>query len=93
MMEILKAIAYVWLGSALFFLIKDSAVSLLEHLKELTVEEIKSKKENLGFVLIGSAFFGLLVGINYGTPEWEILARVIFATIFGIMGLNLIKGE
>lgn len=93
MIEALKILTYLWLGSILFFLLKDAVDDFLEHLRILTDEELSRKKENLGYVLIGSAFFGLLVGINTSTPELEFAARTALAVTFGIIGLKLIKGE
>ncbi|RUM91024.1 MAG: hypothetical protein DSZ27_07125 [Thiomicrospira sp.] len=86
-----KFIGLFWLFTIIFFLVRDSFEDFFSHLAEAEEAKLKSLKENLGFVIIGSGFFGLLVGVNAGSPELEILVRIVLASIFAIMGIKLIK--
>ncbi|MGE4545977.1 MAG: hypothetical protein AB7D06_17955 [Pedobacter sp.] len=90
-MIVLKFIGLFWLFTIIFFLLRDSLEDFFNHLADAEEIKLKSLKESLGFVIIGSGFFGLLVGVNAGSPELEILARIVLASIFAIMGIKLIK--
>jgi len=87
----IKLIGLFWLFTIAFFLVRDSFNDFFNHLAEAEESKLKSLKESLGFVIIGSGFFGLLVGVNAGTPELEILIRIVLANTFAIMGIKLIK--
>lgn len=92
-MDILISIGIIWWGTVVFFIAKDAANDFLDHLGELSDDEIKRKKENIGYVLLGSAVFGLLVGITGTATLFEIIVRITLAIVFGIMSKNLIKGK
>lgn len=90
----IKTMVLYWLISiAVWPVVFKLAMVLLESLNKISTmpaAEIRKLGYDIGVGLLTSGFLGALLGINFSSEHFEIIARLILSVTFVILGFNLI---